>query len=191
MLAVLEGLPGAGKSTALDFLGQSLDANVIEEIIGVEPVHADELFFVQNDIRKYDRIIYDRVNLMDRNFISTLCCNECFDRENGTTQYPRVSALLHEAQTNGLLWQPDAYIFLDCSVATSRLRQKRSNAPIWADTSFLRRARDFYHEYFEQSEVTVITIDTEKLAVAGVATAIASAVAALHQRLKLEGSTKS
>ncbi len=91
MLVVLEGLPGAGKSTVLRKLAELDGVNVIDEVVGKEPSDAGVDFFLNNDISKHKQIMPGKANVMDRNYTSTLCFFYCIDHQYGTNLDRRVS----------------------------------------------------------------------------------------------------
>ncbi|MBC7943615.1 hypothetical protein H7X68_03910 [Candidatus Saccharibacteria bacterium] len=171
MLVVLEGLPGTGKTTAIHRLAEN-GYNIINEIIGSEPVGVDEEFFIRNDINKYNLIDSNRINIMDRNFVSTLCYNYCSDKQNGTNNYNRISKKIENALGQGLLSHPDVYILLSCSVEVSKLRQNESNDTMWSKVEFLQLVDEFYTKYFDQIGRRVVKINTETKNIKSVSNAI-------------------
>ena len=169
MLTVVEGLPGAGKSTVISKLNSEPNVNVIREVIDPEPNDAGLEFFLENDRKKYGEIDPNSANFMDRNFASTLCYSYCSDRLFGTDNHSRVRDAVEEGLEDGTLWHPDMYVQLTCQVATSMRRQKQTNRGHWIDERFVRETEDFYGAYFEQQATPMIAIDTDRLGVNGVA----------------------
>lgn len=163
MIVVFEGLPGSGKSTALRAMSSLVDVTLIDEILDTEPKNADEDFFIANDIAKYQAIEQQRTCVIDRNFVSTLCFNHCFDEQFGTNNFDRVAQKIHDAKNQGLLFEPDLYVYFQCTPQTSRRRQNASNASIWQDTAFLCRAEAFYKNHFANIDCPVKNINTETM----------------------------
>lgn len=147
MLLVLEGLPGAGKTSAMLDAKSSFDATLIPEIIGKEPEDATEGFYVQNDIAKYCLVKGSGMFMMDRNFTSTLAYNYSRTSPPDRYAYAEVDRRIAAALAAKTLWQPDLYLYLRCSPATSFARQKATNAAVWKDYQFLERVQHFYDEY--------------------------------------------
>lgn len=162
MLVVIEGLPGAGKTTALTYLS-SVGFTAVPEIIGQEPSEATEEFFMQNDQRKQQ--LADAAGgmvVMDRNFLSTLCYNFTHDAIFGSTNYGQIADRIGRSIALGELRQPDMYIFLLCTTSTSLARQNKTNASIWSNEMFLKDMNTFYLSYIQQSGRPYVVIDTDE-----------------------------
>jgi len=161
MLIVFEGLPGAGKTTTISALKSLFPCSVIPEVIEPEPINADESFFIQNDINKYQLAEQYGRCIMDRNFASTLCFNFSHDAAYGTNLYPAVSRKIHEMLEQNIVHQPDMYVYFTCSKSTSLRRQNASNNANWQDSKFLESTALFYEHFFTKQRVPTITINTD------------------------------
>lgn len=179
MLVVLEGLPGAGKTTVLRHLNAAGIAT-INELVLPEPAVADENFFLENDRRKYDVVTGDNT-VMDRNFISTLCFNTAHDSVFHTNRRTAINQSIIDMQTAGVVWQPDLYVWLRCSVSTSLERQSKTNDPIWSNAAFLQAVDDQYRGYFAGHSIASIVINTDELSCNDVAQRIIKILSRIDQ----------
>lgn len=161
MLVVMEGLPGAGKTTSLEYMASS-GFTTIPEIVSPEPVNATEEFFMQNDLKKQRLADGAKgVAVMDRNFTSTLCYNFNHDKMFGSSNYKAIADRVERSLTIGELRQPDLYVLLVCAISTSLTRQSKSNSPVWSNDAFLKDVRLFYLSRIGQSGCPYVVINTD------------------------------
>ncbi len=70
-IVFLEGLPGVGKTTIINYLKDNYKVNVVDEIINTTACNNRTEFFLKNDDLKYG-LYDDGLIIIDRGFISTI-----------------------------------------------------------------------------------------------------------------------
>jgi thymidylate kinase len=160
-LIVLEGMPGAGKTTiarALDesgrhVLGEYTSATTTTVPLNQHPAVHDDDAHQANWLRKAAQaqaVMVDagRVVFSDRDWLSSLAyAYSIADTDRGALLSERV-AWAHEYLDAGSLLLADIYAVFDLDVTTSLLRRSgtlRHEHP-WSQPSALRRLRVFYRD---------------------------------------------
>lgn len=150
-VVVLEGMPGAGKTTAVTaladlghtVLGEYTDERSRSLELAAHPHHDDEHPHLANWLRKdvQTRLLAAANNVVaDRNWLTALgwaaSVSGLCDR----------AAWAYGCLTAGELTLPDRWIVLDCSVETSltRRRERLDHTHPWACPEPLDRLRAFY-----------------------------------------------
>lgn len=150
-VVAVEGMPGAGKTTALAaladqgrvVLGEYTDDRAQPLDLAAHPHHDDEHPHLTNWLRKDAQARHlARAGhvIADRNWLTALGWAASV---NGL---PDRAAWAHAHLASGDLMLPEQWIILDCSVETSlaRRRDRIDSTHPWADPESLRRLRAFY-----------------------------------------------
>ncbi|MDY7229492.1 AAA family ATPase [Hyalangium rubrum] len=167
---VLEGLPGAGKTTLATRLAQRLDCPLVPEWVGFR---ADEWvrsslrtpFYFANDEMKEQLASYVSKGcvLMDRHYASTLAFAYGLDGEGqpnprGDETYAGNHTWYRRGLATGSLRQAGLVLMLDIPPRVSLERQPgaRTFDPIvWGEPERLEAIRRFYGRFFREEEPTV------------------------------------
>lgn len=148
---VLEGMPGAGKTTALaalahehTVLGEYTNDQTHALDLAAYPSHDDDQPHLTNWLRKDAQTRHlTRIGpvVVDRNWLTALAWAASLDDD--LTQRARWA---HTNLTAGRLTLPERWIILDCSVETSltRRQDRLDYTHPWAHQAPLRRLRAFY-----------------------------------------------
>ncbi|MCL4379417.1 hypothetical protein M1589_02615 [Candidatus Marsarchaeota archaeon] len=155
-LIVLEGLPGSGKTSHLEYLSKFY--STISEISSKMPKNPNDEFFLNNDIKKYRLASKKELTIMDRNYVSSLAFSFSKLLDLDFTFFHVLRWYLCKRRA-GLLWQPYFYIYIKTPVPCSIARKKRKKPHrIWSNPSKLMMMEIFYSFYFSiiESEVKII-----------------------------------
>lgn len=171
MNIVVEGLPGAGKTTLISTLLKNKSGIILEEFCeGVDGKLGDIEYFVNNEKMKNEIMKScsgDQICCVDRLWQSTLVANAVIC---GVTSENELKAL-YNIIYKGYNFENYIYVFLDISSEISLLRNVNSEEVrqcMWFDELFNQKAYKMYHllydylEYVTDKEVHKILIDTQK-----------------------------
>ena len=150
---VLEGLPGAGKTSILKNLSQ--EVFIIDEILN--PMIVSEVSYLENDFRKLDRAKQSGgVALIDRCYPATLAHNYARFYLDGSSDYYELLSKLCQYKLSGAV-APDAYIYIQINPETSLRRKGRPFNPnnIWTSPEHLRIMSKYYEYYFKLIEPNI------------------------------------
>lgn len=153
-IVVIEGIPGAGKTTVLRALA-TYGHTVVGEYLADDgqlldmcehPVTDDDVGHLRNLLRKHRQVnrVSDSTVYCDRDWLSALAYAASVDDRNLLAERAQwVAARLHQ----GTLAIPDLYIVFDLDVDASLARRAARLDPghPWATREGIRRLRDFYH----------------------------------------------
>ena len=198
-LMVLEGIPGAGKTTALHRVSKMLGAVMVSQLD-----HTTELSGVMYDeaqrwyvVAEIERQEFIRASLatstkviQDRNIISTLAFAYASAKRYGESKYFTTTLRMILRETPELLVRPNVLMVLMVDPAVGLLRRRKlSGEPldqVWRDDSFLKYHAEFYTELacLLPADV-VITLDTTDLTPEDTALTVAQAM-----RCELSGARK-
>ncbi len=175
---VLEGLPGAGKTTLAARLAETLQAALVPEWVGFTdaqwarwPLH--QPFYFANDELKETlaRLVATPWVVVDRHYASTLVYAWALDGEGQPN--PRADESWagnlrwwREARDAGRLSSPEVTVWLDVAPERSLQRQPRARAfdPLWGDVGRLSAMRRGYAHFFSEIEpqVRLVKVDAEQ-----------------------------
>jgi thymidylate kinase len=194
---VLEGLPGAGKTTLATRLSQRLECPLVPEWVGFQadgwtrfPLRTP--FYFANDELKEQLASYVSQGcvLMDRHYASTLAFAYGLDGEGQPNprhdeSYAGNHAWYRRGLATGALRQADLVLVLDIPPHVSLERQPGARAfdPIvWGEPERLEAIRRFYARFFREEEpsVRVLWLDGTRPP----AELFERALTAIHSRLE-------
>lgn len=148
MLYVLEGLPGAGKTSTLNMVGKKDGFSTVEQVI---PHHlcseeAEEYYFY-SDYLKYKKAIAAQKKttvVMDRGYLSTLAYNYACDKLFKSNNYAKIKKRFK--QKGNIFFKPSIvlYIAVDVNESLSRKNRINKNSSIWCNKDFLFYMNEFY-----------------------------------------------
>lgn len=161
-LYVLEGLPGAGKTSMVEMLSRH-DSSIcaIPQILPEEPAFDQAMsqeFFMQSDQLKTRRFLTSKNNvcLSDRYYASTLAFHWAYDKIHGTNSYAKVFKWYRSASKQGKLVSPYAVFYIDVPIDMSLARKGRtaskSTDDLWLNTDFLQYFGSYYDYFYVQIE---------------------------------------
>ena len=172
MRVVLEGLPGAGKTTHSSQLAQEFNCPLIQEWAGLSeaewqrhPLRAP--YYLANDETKefLGSLFSGRLVLFDRHYAGALAYGYALTAVRGASRatgecYEENFAWYQECIQAQRLTPPDYVFVIDIAPATSLRRQPRASAgdPIWGDTACLEAMRFYYRQFYALIEPHVKTI---------------------------------
>jgi predicted ATPase len=157
-MIVLEGMPGAGKTTAagaltgrgLPVLGEYTDNADATIAISAHPPVDDDDAHQQNWLRKTTqcaaRLAHGGMVYADRDWLSSLSYAYSIAAADGGALLRQRAAWAARRLRDGSLLLPGIYVIFDLDPATSlarRVSRLRGGHP-WNDPSSLQRLRDFY-----------------------------------------------
>lgn len=156
-IIVLEGLPGAGKTTIGEYLSKKYkDFQFVESIIDNELKVKNQYYYLRSDTLKYTkaRKYADKgFNvLMERSCLSTLVFNYIRDKFYGFSSYPHIKNGVDKIiQKYG---PPDVYIYIKVPIELGFLRKNRrfSNSVrhLWNDKEFLLKMEERSFDYLKK-----------------------------------------
>lgn len=158
---VLEGLPGAGKTTLVQKIS-TRNSNIcaVPQILPHEPesnqAESIDFYFRSDELKtKMTSEATAAISVLDRYYVSTLAFYWAFDKIRGTKLYDKVFTWYTTRIKSGRLIPPFVtfYIRVDPAVAISR-KGRIANDPnnIWTDTSFLHYFDAYYHFFYQTIE---------------------------------------
>lgn len=139
MIAVLQGTPGSGKTTALTRLVRTQPGiSFVPEMLLPASAYSDEFFFA-NDMAKA-RLAKQQsgVVLMDRDFTSTLAFVMARDGVESASAH-MVRTAIDRALTDKKLLIPDMFFLFHLPSHLSLQRQQATNAAAWSDAVFVEK----------------------------------------------------
>jgi thymidylate kinase len=146
MIAVLQGTPGSGKTTALTQLVRTRPGFAFVPELLVPTNTYDDAYFIANDIAKAQKARTQHgVVLMDRDFTSTLAYVMARDGSDAPTAQ-HVRTALHEALQAGNLLIPDIFFLFHLPPQLSLLRQQPGNTPEWSNPAFVEKVDEHLHQ---------------------------------------------
>jgi len=148
MLYILEGLPGAGKTSILDEINKKNGFGVVEQVIPHQFCdEKQEEYYFYSDCLKYEKAILLQNKssvIMDRGHLSTLAYNYAFDKLFKSKNYPRIKKKFE--QKSDLFVKPCVILYITVDINESLARKDRinKNDSVWCDKDFLFYMKEFY-----------------------------------------------
>lgn len=180
MLIILEGLPGAGKTTFARKLARKFKGILIPQIIMKFPQNyinfpggKKERFFMKNDLEKYKKasgaLKRKKIAIMDRGVFSTLAYNYASTQFKKTNIYEKI--LNWYKKNKNTFELPQIIFLLETSVENS-LKRKRRSIPkrseknlLWTSPYFLKKMEIFYKNWlnkFKNISVRIVKINSNQ-----------------------------
>ena len=180
MLIILEGLPGAGKTTLGKRLARKFGGVLIPQIILPFPKnykqlasYAKEQFFMKNDLQKYKKarqcLKNKKLVIMDRGIFSTIAYNYALTRLKQSNTYKKVMEFYKKNRK--IFNLPQIIVYLNVSILNSLRRKKRlppkktEEASLWVNPYFLKEMKNFYHKFlpkFKNRNIHIMAINSIK-----------------------------
>lgn len=177
MKIVIEGMPGAGKTSAIFHLANELEGRcIIIPEVNPEPTDVWKTASIKDQGTVFHQIWVSRMEilrsfsgknhcfLLDRNYISNLAFTYAMDKFKGTNLYPiHKQAILNDMNLSSDI---SLLIILDVSPELSIKRRsslKQSLPWPWMEIDFLEGFREFYIKELPllfQKEITHIATDS-------------------------------
>lgn len=158
---VLEGLPGAGKTTMLHEFAKNKNIATVPQILPFEP-HAGQTvghdFYQRSDLLKTDRWRKTKHShlVLDRYYLSTLAFTWAYDKMHDTASYPSMFRWYKEALSNHLLIRPYKVFYIEVPLRLSLIRKERKpdlgSGDIWSNSEFLENFDRYYHYFYKEVE---------------------------------------
>ncbi len=163
---VLEGLPGAGKTSILNSLRRQKDICVLQQFeTTINSEINNQQQYRNNDLFKSKRAqnTANRICVLDRDFISTLAFDYAKTKMGRPIDYsPSLTQYKEMFGTELIL--ADIYIYLRLTPELSIARKKMNRDSVWSNPEFLTYLKEFYDDYFDYLKhiAFVVEIDTAK-----------------------------
>lgn len=161
-LYVLEGLPGAGKTSTVNALAaHNTLINTIPQILPDEPNFDQDMtqeFFLRSDELKTERFLAatSDTSVADRYYASTLAFYWAYDKVHNTNSYDTVFCWYTFAKKHGKLVTPYAVFYIDVTPDISLARKGRtaseSTEDLWLNIEFLKYFRSYYDYFYTHVE---------------------------------------
>lgn len=161
-LYVLEGLPGAGKTSTVELLSSADDSlEAIPQILPEEPTFDQDMsqdFFMRSDQLKTQRFVGSgsSVCLSDRYYASTLAFSWAYDKMHGTKTHSKALKWYKLARKQGKLVSPYAVFYINVPVDVSLVRKGRvaskRTEDLWLNTDFLKYFGKYYDYFYRKVE---------------------------------------
>lgn len=153
---LIEGIPGAGKTTAIAALLARPDVCLIPDLANPKAVPAAFslrwTFVLEAECLKssLSRCTTSAFVLQERGFLSVLAYHFAEDELTGTITYPAVAAAVERAVAEQRLVIPHRINVIDVATPTSVTRQPGVHYDAWKTPDVLDAIRTFYHRYAER-----------------------------------------
>lgn len=162
MLYILEGLPGAGKTSIFNKVSKNGDFGIVEQVIPHQFCNDRlEKYYFYSDCLKYKKalLLHKKSDVvMDRGYLSTLAYNYAFDKLFKSKNYTNIKKRFD--QKKNMFFKPCTvlYITVDINESLSRKNRAGKNDNIWCDKKFLFYMREFYETKMPKLNKDIITI---------------------------------
>lgn len=150
---VIEGLPGAGKTTLINRWCQDPRCVLIPDI--GNPKFLEKDFFIDKQYIMYQEILkHHLVNLskfpfvlQERNYLSVLAFHKALEIKGVETCYKDVFTMISNLIKKRQLTPPDLIQIIDICPEESTKFQPSVMMELWKDVTGLGIIRDFYRDY--------------------------------------------
>lgn len=158
---VLEGIPGAGKTTLYQRLSKIDKIICVKQILPEEPAGAlvnDQSYYFTSDELK-TKVLLNNIGatyVFDRYYVSTLGYCYASDACFRTNLFHTAFLWYKKGLEFRRLFQPFATILLDVDVSLSLERKNRKSlsSDPWSNKSFLQVYRHFYDAFYKKIETS-------------------------------------
>lgn len=168
---VLEGLPGAGKSTILSKISSEIKISVYPEIFLDKEKwlnakkNENQHFFWENDLSKMREAKKNSgYSVLDRNYLSTLAYNYSKKIIQNDSEYDKLFNLYKKNIVLSNL-TPDLYIYITTEINDSFQRKNREiiDGNPWQDPKYLKIIEEYYLTFFNSIEknIPVFILDSK------------------------------
>ena|ERR1035437_10069878 len=176
---VIEGMPGAGKTSLLNMISKNNPAFVCHQEIylpNIESISNDlerESKYLDAEIEKLKHLKNGEVNIFDRNFISTLAYSFAIEKIDPTKNglFNEIKNLCYQKISDGSMLLPDVCYILLINPELSMERRSQyandNNYSIWFNKDFLNAFYQFYKNtefgFILNDKVKVVYSETTEL----------------------------
>lgn len=166
MLYILEGLPGAGKTSFLRKISKKEGFGTVEQIIPHNICNSKlEEYYFHSDYLKHEKAFYlqrKSIVVMDRGYLSTLAYNYAFDKIFKSNNYKNIKKRFD--LKSDIFLRPCVFVYIKISVDESLIRKRRKSKDnsIWCNKDFL-----FYMSKFYENESLRLSEDNELICIDG------------------------
>jgi len=160
-IIVIEGLPGVGKSSILNYFHKDKMVCVVKEIIPLDPGFIKSMsqsFYFNSDELKTKAIISSDypIYLLDRYYASTLAFYWAYDKTYKTEGYKKAYEWYVKALKECRLIKPFIVVFIRITPQVSFKRKKRvpsngSEVP-WLNKEFVKYFANYYNYFYRNIE---------------------------------------
>lgn len=160
-IIVIEGLPGVGKSSILNYFHNDKTICTIKEIIPFDPGFAksmDQFFYFNSDELKTRAITSSdySIYLLDRYYTSTLAFYWAHDKTYKKEEYKKAYKWYAEALKEHKLIKPSLVFLIRITLEASFKQKERipsndSNVP-WLNKEFVKHFVDYYNYFYRKIE---------------------------------------
>jgi len=175
IIVVLEGMPGAGKSSFLSKIQEDNLKDIVifpqiylgkDEVKGKNP----DDYYLQEELRRSRDIrqIKGKMVFIDRGIYSHLAYAHAKSvlEPKESKRFAKMEKLF-KSKIRKYLYSPSYVFFIDIKEAISIERRKKNERNLnfreWYDVRFLRQLRKSYKYIFKQNKITPLIIDTSNL----------------------------
>lgn len=166
-LMVLEGLPGAGKTTIKEYFDKEFSFEVVDQILPNNPDEDKNLTL--SDILNSDEektMIFKNTSkknvLMDRYYASTLAYSWAYDKVFHTNTYSQVERWYGQGLSSGKLIKPFIVFLIEIPLDYSFLRKNRiednSSQNPWVRKDFLKYFAKYYAYFYSEIETKTLLV---------------------------------
>lgn len=161
-LYILEGLPGAGKTSLVQLLTRGKKyIGRLPQIMPNEPFYDQAMsqnFYFRSEELKTKTVVRSvkKDFVLDRYYPSTLAFYWAYDRVNKTTTYQRALRWYYLALAEKKIIKPWIVFNIDIPICVSIQRKGRvpvaNSSNMWLNVKFLSRFRQYYKEVYPDLE---------------------------------------
>lgn len=156
MILILEGLPASGKTSLANILQEKYGFLTVNESLGYLSgvcLSDDQSAIFQETLDKY-RLAKDSNELViiDRGYPSLLAWDHCAEKLQTAYHLKEKVKWVEMALRNGILFEPDLYLYLMITSQLSLKRRPRRETleDVWSGEIGMNYCSDYYHSFFKK-----------------------------------------
>lgn len=158
---VIEGLPGMGKTSIINFFRKSKEILTVEQILPKEPKFDQAMtqsFYFKSDELKTKKIFTSNFKhyLFDRYYVSTLAFYWAYDKIHKTQTYNHAINWYKNSIFSYNLIKPFFVFYINASLDVSLIRKNRIASKyyenLWQNKRFLYHFKKYYQYFYSEIE---------------------------------------